>query len=247
MAKVSAMPAVTAGDVVDADEFYILDGGVSKKISAVNLAQISQITSRYVAQSTLTTDGDVLTRASGSPARITRADLAQDTAFSSRYVSQADEEYRWLGVGALEGRNGSTLADFTGTTYGNGGGWALDASSTEWVIGSAILPDYWTTFKVELYWANAASSSGDVVYNARGQFAGDNESADGNTALSSARAIAAPTTAGILEVSQFPSASNVTNVAGKPFWISLNRAGADPSDTLANDVIINGILLTRVS
>jgi hypothetical protein len=40
-----------------------------------------------VAASTLTTNGDVLTRASGVPARITRADLAADTAFTSAFAA----------------------------------------------------------------------------------------------------------------------------------------------------------------
>jgi hypothetical protein len=40
-----------------------------------------------VAASTLTTNGDVLTRAAGVPARITRADLAADTAFTSAFAA----------------------------------------------------------------------------------------------------------------------------------------------------------------
>ena len=57
----------------------------------VTLAQ-SQVTDLVsdlggkVAASTLTTDGDLITRISGAPARITRGDLASDPAFSSQYA-----------------------------------------------------------------------------------------------------------------------------------------------------------------
>jgi hypothetical protein len=56
---------------------------------AASTAYVQTEVGLLVPKSVLTTDGDLLTRAAGVPARITRASLAADTAFSSVYAPLA--------------------------------------------------------------------------------------------------------------------------------------------------------------
>ena len=253
--RVTELTAIDGDDVANDDLLMIVDvsdstmaaTGTNKKITVAEFATDSTLGGAFVAKSTLTTDGDMLTRASGVPDRITRADLAQDSAFSSRYVSKSDEEYRWLGAGDMVPVSNLASLGWVGVLYGNDPVWRLDSGILEYLSCSAILPDYWTTFKVELYWTNVAASSGDVSVRLYGNFAGASDTPHGNSALSSSQTLTAPVTAGPATVSQFPAASNVTNVAGKPFFLSIGRNGADAADTLANDMGVYGVLLTRMS
>jgi hypothetical protein len=61
---------------------------------------------RYPQSSTLTTDGDILTRTGGVPARITRASLAADSAFTSAFAPGAIDQFvdpfpAWFGGGTV--------------------------------------------------------------------------------------------------------------------------------------------------
>ena len=93
--RVTELTALDGDDVADNDLLMIVDvsdptmaaTGTNKRITVAEFATDSTLGGAFVAKSTLTTDGDMLTRAAGVPARITRADLAQDSAFSSRYQS----------------------------------------------------------------------------------------------------------------------------------------------------------------
>ena len=186
----------------------------------------------------------------GSPnvsKKITADELAQMPQLSSRYVSKTDEEYRWLGAGDMVPVSNLASLGWVGVLYGNDPVWRLDSGILEYLSCSAILPDYWTTFKVELYWTNVAASSGDVSVRLYGNFAGASDTPHGNSALSSGQTLTAPVTAGPATVSQFPAASDVTNVAGKPFFLSIGRNGVDAADTLANDMGVYGVLFTRMS
>ena len=92
--RISELTTITGANLADADLLVVVDvsdttmasSGTNKKITMAELAKDSALTDNLIAKTTLTTDGDVLTRAAGAPARITRADLAQDSAFSSRYA-----------------------------------------------------------------------------------------------------------------------------------------------------------------
>lgn len=189
----------------------------------------------------------------GSPnisEKITVNELAQAPQFSSRYVSKSEEEYRWIGVSDLSAAPGTSPSmGSTGyANYGNGPGWQLDQSTNEGVVGSILLPDYWSTFKVEVWWVNNASSAGDVRLAFWGKWAGPGESPDGAmTAVDMSRNIAAVATAGQIVASQFPDTTNVTNVAGKAMFFVVFRQADQGADTLANDVGILGVLFTRMS
>lgn len=60
---------------------------------AVNKAQMDTADGLRVAASTLTTDGDILTRAAGVPARVTRASLAADAAFTAQFAPIANPTF----------------------------------------------------------------------------------------------------------------------------------------------------------
>ena len=95
--RISELTSITGANLADADLLVVVDvsdptmaaSGTNKKITMAELAKDSALTDNLIAKTTLTTDGDVLTRAAGVPDRITRADLAQDSAFSSRYAPTA--------------------------------------------------------------------------------------------------------------------------------------------------------------
>lgn len=189
----------------------------------------------------------------GSPnldERITVAEFAQAPQFSSRYVSKSDDEVVWISASMLDSAFGSPSRGNPNQWFSFGTAWLFDASNDETVSGSIIVPEFWTTFKFELYWANASSSSGNVVWAPRARFAGDGEQVDGSgtsSIINVNRTIAAPSTIAELEVTQFPASSNLTNVVGKPLFVAVTRVAADAADTLANDAAVYGILLTRMS
>lgn len=170
-------------------------------------------------------------------------------ALSSRYVSKADEEYRWLGIGDLVPAFGSPSLVNPNLNTGNAPMWGLDATTAEGVAGSIILPDYWTNFKIELYWCNASSSSGDVRWLVIGGFGGSGEDPDAGPgeAIGGYRTLAAPTTGRLIEISQFPASTVNANQAGKIFTLIAYRDAAAAADTLANDAGVYGVLLTRTS
>ena len=217
MPKISdpVYPSLTGANVANGDELYIVDVGtpnVSKNITADELAQAPQ--------------------------------------FSSRYVSKTTEDnVRWLGVGDLEAFAGTPTVGNAGLNAGNAPFWMLDASAPEAVAGSIMIPSHWTTFKVEAYWCNVSSSSGDVRWYWAGGFGGDGQDPDnsGTNVASNSQTIAAPTTTRVIKVSQFPAATNITNASGKPFFTCFYRFADNVADTLANDAGLYGVLLTRVS
>lgn len=193
---------------------------------------------------------DTTMAATGTNKKVTLNEFAQDSTFSSRYVSKTTEDnVRWLGVGDLEASAGTPTIGNTGLNTGNAPFWMFDASVPEAVSGSIIIPSHWTTFKVEAYWCNVSSSSGDVRWYWGSGFGGDGQDPDnsGSIVTSQSQTIAAPTTARIIKVSQFPAATNITNASGKPFFMCLYRFGDNVADTLANDAGLYGLLLTRVS
>lgn len=209
MPKISQFPAQTGASVANGDLFPIVDVGspnVSEYITADELAQMPQLTSRY--------------------------------------VSKTEADQVWIGAGSFFNVNAGTSSP---AVYGSSYGLAFDASSTEVAAWSACVPDFWTTYKVELYWSNAASSSGDVVLEVQGHYVDAGDNAEGVNAFNASRILAANATARIVTVSQFPASTNITHVSGKPLLGYFRRVATSVDDTLANDCVVHGIMLTRVS
>lgn len=203
--KVSALTALTGANVANGDELYIVDTGspnVSKKITADELAQMPQLSSRYAPTS-------------GATMWVNARDMAS-----------------WTGTPA-EAKHGP----------GAWNAWKLDASTDEGVTFMAYIPTWWTTFHMDVYWANDGAGAGDVRWAIYRQavVAGDTINTVGSST-------GITTTADIeddLVVSRV--LTGITNTGGPAWWFGVARNGDDAADTLANDIGVLGVLLTRAS
>lgn len=122
--------------------------------------------------------------------------------------------------------------------------WQFDASATETVGTTVVLPDSWSTFDVVLHWANSSTGSGDVVWRCQHKSVGAGE------ALTSPSSEPTVTdTAGSQYVLQTVTvASGLTiDSAGDLQVVNIFRAGANGSDTLANDAGLIGVEFVRAT
>lgn len=124
--KITQLDELAGVDLDDADDFVVRDTStsVTKKIKKSGL-----LTGLF--KNLLTTDGDILTRSGGVPARITRANLFADPAATSRYLPwQANTAYTAGTFVSHAGHLYTVDADFTspsswaatGLTEFSGGG-----------------------------------------------------------------------------------------------------------------------------
>jgi hypothetical protein len=205
--KVSALTALTGADLANGDQFLVTDVGspnVSKSITADELAQGSQFTSRYIGKT-----NDTIFWQVGS------ATITSGTPTFGRWASS----YLWGGV-------------------------LFDASAAEAISFGGVLPHYWSTFDIKLWWANDSTGSGDVVWAVRYKFA-----ANGTDAGTSPTTLTSTTaTAGLNNVIVVSTAhSAVLNTSGNLLFLSVERTATDAADTLGNDAALIGVELVRVS
>lgn len=255
--RISELTSITGANLADADLLVVVDvsdttmaaSGTNKKITMAELAKDSALTDNLVAKSTLTTNGDLLTRAAGEPARITRADLAADSAFTSRYQPQANDAI-WVGAGLLEISLG-TPSRISASSSGGGAdtAWALDADAAFEAVGAnVLLPTWWTTFRIDIWQTNRLATSGNVRWRLTGKFAGAGENPEGGSGgalVEDSYTIAAPSTANVLQINQL--GGTFTNVSGKPLFFNVWRQGSNAADTLTTDIYLHGVMLTRLS
>ncbi len=86
---VATQAELDAGLATKAPSSGIAQSAVSGLVSALAGKEPTIPPGTFVEGTTLTTNGDLLTRSAGAPARITRAALAADAAFTAAYVSTA--------------------------------------------------------------------------------------------------------------------------------------------------------------
>lgn len=118
-------------EVTADDKLIVLDDDGTDEpgvVTAAGLAGSPPFTSTLVTRSTLTTDGDILTRTSGVPARISRADLATDTAFSSRYAPLSTSD------AALARTQASGLTNWYGPDYADLVTFSADTIGWTWAV-----------------------------------------------------------------------------------------------------------------
>lgn len=124
--------------------------------------------------------------------------------------------------------------------------WLLDASSRESVIAAVIPPWGWNTARVDLWWGNTSTSSGDVVWELTYQAPvtnGDTLSASGTATNVT---VAAPTgTTRDVKVSTL--LASVALAPGKLLAFGVSRRASDAGDTLANDAKLIGVALVRLT
>lgn len=246
--RISELTSITGANLADADLLVVVDvsdttmasSGTNKKITMSELAKDSALTDNLIAKTTLTTDGDVLTRAAGAPARITRADLAQDSAFSSRYAPTTDATL-WINARDMASWTGTPAEAKHGPAAWNA--WKLDASTDEGITFMAYIPTWWTTFHMDVYWANDGAGAGDVRWTVYRDaiVAGDTINSVGASASSTATADIEDD----LVVSRV--LTSITNTGGPAWWFAVMRDADNAADTLANDIGVLGVLLTRAS
>lgn len=248
--RISELTSITGANLADADLLVVVDvsdttmaaSGTNKKITMAELAKDSALTDNLVAKSTLTTNGDLLTRAAGEPARITRTDLAADSAFTSRYVPISSDVV-FVGAAALGAVNGSpSLSSTTGTSY-NYAAWLLDASSAEYISGEVWLPAHWTTFTATVYWTRATTGAGDVRFIMFRRSIVNNTTVDNTSTF--LEAVATANGQYMANVTQL--GAGLSNTAGVPLMFSVGRDAANAADTLAGDIAVLGVAFGRQS
>jgi hypothetical protein len=125
-------------------------------------------------------------------------------------------------------------------------GWLFDASTAERVWGITFIPAHWATMTITFVWANASTGAGDVVLRAYwGTGANGTNLNTESVARVTGVTATAVTTAGVV-VQSSTSAVTVTNPGGVNF-IHPHRNASDAADTLANDCVLYGVVLTRAS
>ena len=201
--KVSALTALTGANLANGDQFLVTDVGspnVSKSITADELAQGSQ--------------------------------------FSSRYQAIAGDRI-WVDTTMLDTRTATPSR----SSLFNGQAWYLDQSTVERVSTNLFIPSSWTTFDVTVYVANTTSSSGDVVMEGIVTFAGVDETIASSAPTTSVTITIGST--GVVKTGALLSA--VSNTSTKLATLVVGRKADAAGDTLANDVGLLGVLLTRAS
>ena len=124
--------------------------------------------------------------------------------------------------------------------------WLLDASAAIEALATYVWPEPgWQTCHVDLYWTNAGAGAGDVVFRTYTTLGvagdGDTVAVGDNSDLA---AIAAPAQ-NVIKVTRLLASAALT--VDKPNRVFLGRLGSNVSDTLANDIGVLGVLLTKAS
>lgn len=194
-----------------------------------------------VPKSVLTTDGDLLTRASGVPARITRASLAADAAFTEAFAPIQPSIF--IAAGSFSAVTGSPVLGEAGSDVP---GFLLDgAGATERVATIVAVPAGWSTFDAQLVWTNAGAGSGNVHWDvAYSPGFGDGEAATHST-FATDQDVAAPAQ-NTAKYTTMASGAAVPST-GELLPIRVGRNSANAGDTLTNDVAVLGMRLIRAS
>lgn len=145
----------------------------------------------------------------------------------------------WVPAAALGGHLGSpTLGLYESRWWA----WLLDgAGAHEGLTCPAVTPD-WQTAHVDVYWTNAAGGSGNVRFTHVLDNATPGVTTNA-TGTSTNTVVAAPSQT-LLAVTRI-----LTNgaVSGRMWNLRMSRNSGDAADTLANDIAVFGLLLTRTA
>lgn len=121
-------------------------------------------------------------------------------------------------------------------------GWAMDPDTNEVVQVSFMFPDNWDMFDATLYWSNGDTGAGDVVWaiNYEDIAVGSVPGAGIDASVTGT----ASTTVGLIVAT--PVISSGACVSNSIMRLRVTRDATDEDDTVDNDVIFHGVLLTRV-
>lgn len=153
---------------------------------------------------------------------------------------EVGEREIWLNAGRFTSLTGSAALTAATSILP---GWDMDTTTDENVVTGIMLPDSWTAFNATIYWGNSSTGAGtvrwDITYASTALAA-----APGAGTTASATSAAAPTTAFQIVATDVVTAGTVT--PGNLTYIKVNRDADHAGDTVANDVRMYGVLLTRV-
>lgn len=120
--------------------------------------------------------------------------------------------------------------------------YTMDPDNIEGVCFGVWLPDSWSTYDVEFWWANAGTGSGDVEW---GYLRKNITEGEDSSAASSSTIV---DTAGSQNVTQRVTvATGVTNDADEMLSVLARRVASSSGDTLGNDAYFIGARLTKAS
>lgn len=252
--RISELTSITGANLADADLLVVVDvsdttmasSGTNKKITMAELAKDSALTDNLIAKTTLTTDGDVLTRAAGAPARITRADLAQDSAFSSRYVPLASDRI-FLGTNSWGVMTGNPVVGTLGNATNaqqRTSAMLLDGTSNEGIITSFVMPTGWASASFHIWWSNAGAGSGDIYWTINALNMADAATSDAFGSTIYNGAVTAPAQ---YVVKRTSGTGTLTATAGQLVRLNIIRLPGDPGDTLTNDIGVIAVEVVRAS
>ena len=149
----------------------------------------------------------------------------------------------WCPASMFSMQGGAPTLTGTGGT-GSLQGWLLDAATVENVVSTLLVPPWWATLAVDVWWLNAGAGAGAVRL--RTVFASH---AVGTTVSTTTSDVSATYTAGA-QNEIMKATSHVTSVAvdsAVPQRFGILRAGNDAADTLANDILVIGLMLRRLT
>lgn len=179
--------------------------------------------------------------AAGVTSYVTGDEMAASGPFSSRYAPTSGDTV-WVGAASMALQTGSPSQSNT-VRFPN---WLFDQSVEEIVGYSVYLPQWWSSYHVDLYWTNESLQSGNVRWQLGYGFNGDGESIDGATnSYGATTNIAAPSYR-VLKVSRLTS-SPISLVTGEILAGFVYRIANNAGDTLAGDAAVLGVLFTRAS
>lgn len=163
------------------------------------------------------------------------AELANemDPVLRGRYGSQV-----WLPAGDFAAGTGTPAL---GSPASRTTAWLFDASSTENVRGSWLVPATWATAKIELVWTAAAA--GDVRWQVAGGWLGSSATPADDIAATEVTATTDVTTGDIVHTTVIAS----TAVTPGPAHLRVQRQATNVVDTLAVDAQLIGVLITRLT
>jgi hypothetical protein len=197
----------------------------------VNVFEQGEATGAASSDLTITTESLVLTLSAQAP------DIA---AFDSRYALLAGQRL-WIPANDFNAVSGSPTLSAMATSNGSWA-WKLDAGADEIVASPAVLPSTWSTFNVDLYWANAGGGSGNV--DVRSPTFRLDVGAAWAYYQGGSQVVATALAAELLVVTRVLAGATAT---GGLMNFLIQRQGSDGADTLANDISAIGLLLTRAS
>jgi hypothetical protein len=189
--------------------------------------------------------GTVATTA-GAGAAVTATLVEPDTWYLSGALSRSDVHFVPANLfGASRGL--PTLSNFAvGVAEASPVVWLLDASTRESVTANVVPPWGWNAARVDIWWGNLSTSSGDVVWEITYQA----PIADGDTLSASGTAVnvtAAAPTGTARDVKVTTVLASLPLAPGKLVSFGISRRASDAADTLPNDCRFAGVSLTRLS